>query len=152
MRRRGLSPIVLIVAVSVAICLAAAEMPPSFYDAMGGMTTLDFLCVKNYDAGASITESYSDFQFLNKDTRIISRSAENRTNGSILVASINSEVEGSAHLAWQSLDPDPDIQGRHAVFSRSEENLTGIFTIEKIIELSNNNTSGEAALGWLPCD
>lgn len=40
-----------------ALNIAAAEMPVSFYQALGGMNTEDTICVKNYDAGASFTES-----------------------------------------------------------------------------------------------
>ncbi len=32
------------------------------------------LCVKNYNAGATTTESYKDFEHLDEDTQIVSRS------------------------------------------------------------------------------
>jgi hypothetical protein len=65
-------PIALVVTF-VLISLAAAEMPSSFYQAIGGMKNQDILCVKNYDAGASVTEAYKDFEHLDKDTKIGSR-------------------------------------------------------------------------------
>ena len=49
---------------------AFADMPVSFYQAMGNIGTEDTICVKNYDAGASVTESYKDFEHLDKETRL----------------------------------------------------------------------------------
>jgi len=51
--------------------LAVSGMPASFYQAMTQMNTSDYLCVKNYDAGASVTESYSEFDHLERRRRSI---------------------------------------------------------------------------------
>jgi hypothetical protein len=48
------------IVILLATSLAAADMPASFYQAMGNVGTEDTICVKNYDAGASFTESYRD--------------------------------------------------------------------------------------------
>jgi len=61
-------------AIIITIALTAAEMPSSFYQAANKMKNQDILCVKNYDAGASITEAYTDFQYLEKETQVTSRS------------------------------------------------------------------------------
>ena len=50
--------------VFILISLAAADMPASYYQAMNNMNTENTLCVKNYDAGVSVTESYTDFEHL----------------------------------------------------------------------------------------
>lgn len=132
------------------VFLTSAELPASYYEAMTNMRNENTLCVKNYDAGASITESYTDFESLDKDTVIVSRSGENNSGNPFLLANINSLVVGTAHLAWQSVDPYSDLKGRHPVFSRNEENLTGAFSIERFIQLASNS-SLEGGLEWLPC-
>ena len=134
----------------ITTCLAVAELPSSFYKAIETMKNENVLCVKNYNAGASITESYTDFEYLDKDTKIVSRSGENNTSAA-LTANINSVVIGNAHLDWQSVSPYPNIAGRHAVLSRNEENLTGSFSIEKFIQLLSNSTIGGTGQDWLPC-
>jgi hypothetical protein len=134
----------------VTVALTAAELPASFYEAMGTMKNENVLCVKNYNAGASITESYTDFESLDKDTVIVSRSGENNSSNALLQASINSLVVGKAQLDWQSVNPYPDIKGRHTVFSRNTENLTGAFSIERFIQLASNISLG-GGLEWLPC-
>ena len=139
-----------LVFVVVTVALAAAELPASFYEAMGTMKNENVLCVKNYNAGASITESYTDFESLDKDTVIVSRSGENNSSNALLQASINSQVVGKAQLDWQSVNPYPDKKGRHAVLSRNTENLTGAFSIERFIQLASNISLG-GGLEWLPC-
>ena len=126
-------------------------MPSSFYEAMADMKNQDVLCVKNFEAGASLTEAYTDFEYLNKDTEVKSKSSQNNTGSAILEARMNSEVIGSAQLVWQSLIPYADTKGRHTVLSRNEENLTGVFSVERFIELSTNNTLGLIGPEWLPC-
>lgn len=134
----------------VTVFLTSAELPASFYEAMATMKNENTLCVKNYNAGASVTESYTDFESLDKDTVIVSRSGENNSSNPFLQAKINSLVVGTAHLAWQSVDPYSDLKGRHPVFSRNEENLTGAFSIERLIQLASNS-SLEGGPEWLPC-
>jgi len=138
--------------------LAAADMPASFYQAMESVKTEDTLCVKNYDAGASVTESYKDFEHLDKETEIVSRSYNTshnekdytRSNASLEV-NLKSNVIGKAHIAWQSKEMMPDLMGRHAVYSRATEDLTGVFSIEKFIQLWSNSTLRSISLDWLPC-
>jgi len=140
------------------ISLAASDMPESFYKAMSGMKNQDILCVKNYDAGASVTEAYTDFEHLDKDTQVVSRSYNTsnsekdytRGNASLEVH-VNSNVIGKAHLAWQSKDVKPNFKGWHPTYSRSAEDLSGVFNIEKFIQLWSNSTLGSSGLDWLPC-
>jgi hypothetical protein len=138
--------------------LAAADMPASFYQAMESVKTEDTLCVKNYDAGASVTESYKDFELLDKETEIVSRSYNTSHNekdytrgNASLEVNLKSNVIGKAHIAWQSQEMMPDLMGRHAVYSRATEDLTGVFSIEKLIQLWSNSTLRSVSLDWLPC-
>lgn len=143
----------------ILISLAASDMPASFYKAMGGMKNQDILCVKNYDAGASVTEAYTDFEHLDKDTQVVSRSFNkssskkdySRGNASLEVH-VNSNVIGKAHIAWQSKELKPDSKGWHTTYSRASEDLAGVFNIEKFIQLWSNSTLGSSSLDWLPCD
>lgn len=132
------------------VLMTSAELPGSFYEAMGAMKNENILCVKNYNAGASITESYTDFESLDKDTVITSRSSGNNSS-SFLQANINSLVVGNAQIVWQSVNSSPEATGRHMVLSRNEENLTGAFSIEKFILLISNGTAG-GNQEWLPCN
>jgi len=133
-------------------------MPASFYQAMESVKTEDTLCVKNYDAGASVTESYKDFEHLDKETEVVSRSYNTsnsdkdytRGNASLEVH-LDSNVIGKAHIAWQSKDMMADFNGRHAVYSLATEDLTGVFNIEKFIQLWSNSTLRSVSLNWLPC-
>jgi hypothetical protein len=137
---------------------AFAEMPASFYQAMSNMKTEDTICVKNYDAGASVTESYKDFEHLEKETEVVSRSYNTSNNekdytrgNASLEVNLNSNVIGKAHIAWQSKDMTADLMGRHATYSLATEDLTGVFNIEKFIQLWSNSTLGSVSLNWLPC-
>ena len=137
---------------------AFADMPASFYQAMESVKTEDTLCVKNYDAGASVTESYKDFEHLDKETEIVSRSYNTSHNekdytrgNASLEVNLKSNVIGKAHIAWQSKEMMPDLMGRHAVYSRATEDLTGVFSIEKFIQLWSNSTLRSISLDWLPC-
>ena len=140
------------------ISLAAADMPASYYQAMNNMNTENTLCVKNYDAGASVTESYTDFEHLDKETEVTSRSLntsdnenDNSAGNATLEVHINANVVGKAHVAWQSRDILPDKAGRHADYSLAGEDLTGVFSIEKFIQLWSNSTIGSVGPNWLPC-
>ncbi|MDD1757721.1 MAG: hypothetical protein LUQ22_03210, partial [Methanotrichaceae archaeon] len=88
--------------------LGAAAMPESFYTAMGRIPNIEVICVKNYDAGSSITEAYGNFEYLDKETQMVSRIYNNTEDcgedcgedcreRAILEASISSEVIGQAH-------------------------------------------------------
>jgi hypothetical protein len=138
--------------------LAAADMPASFYQAMGSAKAEDTLCVKNYDAGASVTESYKDFEHLEKETQVVSRSYNTTNDGNdstlgnaSLEVNINSNFIGTAQIAWQSKDSIADFKGRHAAYGRATEDLTGVFDVEKFIQLWSNSTLGSVSLDWLPC-
>jgi len=137
---------------------ATNAMPDSFYKAMSNMRTENTICVKNYDAGASFTESYRDFEHLERETEIESRSYNTSSNQSDLTPGnaslevrMRSNVQGKAHIAWQSRDILPDRMGRHATYSRASEDLTGVFNIEKFIQLWSNSTLGAMSTDWLPC-
>jgi hypothetical protein len=71
----------------------------------------------------------------------------------VLEANLNSNVIGVAHIGWISRDPlaDYQLKGRHAEYGRSIEDLTGIFSIEKFIQLWGNSTCGAISVDWLPC-
>jgi hypothetical protein len=144
--------------VFILISLAAADMPASFYQALNNMDTKDTLCIKNYDNGASVTESYTDFEHLDKETEVVSRSFNSSNNendnsrgNATLEVNINSNVIGKAHVAWQSRDVMPGTMGRHALYGRTSEDLTGAFSIEKFIMLWSNSTLGIVGPNWLPC-
>jgi len=155
---RALGILLITFSIFLLFSLAAADMPASFYQAMGNVNTEDTLCVKNYDAGASVTESYKDFEHLDKETEVVSRSYNTsnsdkdytRGNASLEVH-LDSNVIGKAHIAWQSKDMMADFNGRHAVYSLATEDLTGVFNIEKFIQLWSNSTLRSVSLNWLPC-
>ena len=71
----------------------------------------------------------------------------------VLEANLNSNVIGVAHIGWISRDPNADnqLKGRHAEYGRSVEDLTGVFSIEKFIQLWGNSTCGAISVDWLPC-
>jgi hypothetical protein len=71
----------------------------------------------------------------------------------VLEANLNSNVIGVAHIGWISRDPlaDGQLKGRHAEYGRSVEDLTGVFSIEKFIQLWGNSTCGAISVDWLPC-
>jgi len=134
-------------AIIITIALTAAEMPSSFYQAANKMKNQDILCVKNYDAGASITEAYTDFQYLEKETQVTSRSyntsgsEKDYTRGNAsLEASIEASVIGNSRIDWQSRELLPDKMGRHVFYSRASDAMTGVFSIEKFIQLWSNSS------------
>ncbi len=137
---------------------ASAEMPLGFYTAMNNAEQKEVLCVKNYDTGVAMTESYTDFEKLDRNTEVRTGSGSpdagacgGTGGGGFLEASINSNVIGNAHIAWQSVDPNPDSKGHHQILGRSIEDLTGVFSIEKFIQLWANSRPGEISVDWLPC-
>ncbi len=73
----------------------------------------------------------------------------------VLEANLNSNVIGVAHIGWLSRDPQANLpsslKGRHAEYGRSVEDLTGVFSIEKFIQLWGNSTCGAISVDWLPC-
>ena len=154
----------------MALALASsvsAQMPMDFAVAMNNGGQKDVLNIKNYEIGASMTEAYTDIEKLSRNTEIstksygtnssVTDSAKEDTacqgcdSGGSLEASINSNVIGKAHIAWQSVDPSITIKGRHPLIGRSVEDLTGVFSIEKFIQLWAGSQPGEISVDWLPC-
>ena len=136
--------------------VARADMPLGFYTALNNQEPTDILCVKNYQTGATVTEDYSHIEQLKRDTQVSTRTYASDCNqptagqGS-LEASINSNVIGDAHIGWVSVDPHADSKGHHQVLGRSVEDLTGVFSVEKFIQLWSNSTPGEISVDWMPC-
>lgn len=140
------------------IANVVADMPIGFFNSMNNQKYRDVLFVKNYDAGASVTESYDDIEHLEEQANIKTSSggagcqSDASYGGSgFLEASINSNVIGRAHIAWQSVDPRADAKGRHSVLGRSIEDLIGVFSIQKFIQLWANSTPSEISVDWMPC-
>ena len=151
----------MITAVST-IMAVQAQMPLGFEEAMNNAGQKDVLAVKNYEIGASLIEEYTDVEHLEMETDVRTRglglnsTAKDASGKAIgqaggLEASINSNVIGTAHIAWQSFDPVPSSKGRHQLIGRSVEDLTGVFSIEKFIQLWSNSCPGEISVDWLPC-
>jgi hypothetical protein len=144
-------------------------MPVSYQTGTYDQKWVDKLCVQNYKIGAVLTEMYTHAEHLQKTTEVKTRgygllksndSGEyTDANGTppcctgVLEANINSNVIGVAHIGWISRDPSADSQlkGRHAEYGRSVEDLTGVFSIEKFIQLWGNSTCGAISVDWLPC-
>jgi len=155
-------------------------MPVSYQTGTFDQKWMDKLCVQNYKIGAAMTEMYTHAEHLQKDTEIKTRHYRNINecwsvwtkddNGTIihklsrqyppipcctgvLEANLNSNVIGVAHIGWISRDPEADSQlkGRHAEYGRSIEDLSGVFSIQKFIQLWGNSTCGSISVNWLPC-
>jgi len=108
------------------------------------------LGVMNYDAGAAFSESYSHAEHLEIATSVHTRTSSPDTcGGGVLEASINSNVIGQAHIAWFS--GGLDASGRRVEYGRSIEDLTGVFTIQKFIQLWDNSSPGQISVDWMPC-
>ena len=127
---------------------AAAVMPISVYSGISDQKWESKLCVQNYDTGESFTEMYDDAEHLEMNTKVRTSSSE---EGGGIEASINSNVIGRAHISWRSVDPQANSKGRHAEWGRSVEDLVGVFTIEKFVQLWSNSTCGEISTDWMPC-
>jgi hypothetical protein len=156
---------------ALALISGVGGMPLDFAQAMNNAGQNDILTVTNYDTGASLTESYTDIEHLERNTQVNTgaygtqssasdangtdagsrnfSSADNPAGG--LEASINSNVIGKAYIAWQSFDPISSGKGRHQLLGRSVEELTGVFSIEKFIQLWSDSRPGEISVDWLPC-
>jgi hypothetical protein len=144
-------------------------MPVSYQTGTYDQKWVEKLCVQNYRIGAVLTEMYTHAEHLQKTTEVKTRGyssfAINNLNEmeitegcpacctGVLEANLNSNVIGVAHIGWISRDPmaDPQLKGRHAEYGRSVEDLTGVFSIEKFIQLWGNSTCGAISVDWLPC-
>ncbi len=146
-------------------------MPVSYQTGTYDQKWVEKLCVQNYRIGAVLTEMYTHAEHLQKTTEVKTRGYGLVMNGSdpsnsygsangcpacctgVLEANLNSNVIGVAHIGWLSRDPmaDNQLKGRHAEYGRSVEDLTGVFSIEKFIQLWGNSTCGAISVDWLPC-
>jgi hypothetical protein len=132
-------------------------MPVSYQTGTYDAKWTEKLCVQNYKIGAVLTEMYTHAEHLQKSTEVKTRGYAS-DNGiacctGVLEANLNSNVIGVAHIGWISRDPQADTQlkGRHAEYGRSVDDLTGVFSIEKFIQLWGNSTCGAISVDWLPC-
>jgi hypothetical protein len=139
-------------------------MPVSYQTGTYDQKWVEKLCVQNYRIGAVLTEMYTHAEHLQKTTEVKTRSYDLvNPDGvrqvdfgcctGVLEANLNSNVIGVAHIGWISRDPDADdqLKGRHAEYGRSVEDLTGVFSLEKFIQLWGNSTCGAISVDWLPC-
>jgi hypothetical protein len=132
-------------------------MPVSYQTGTYDQKWVEKLCVQNYRIGAVLTEMYTHAEHLQKTTEVKTRGYGNTTVNNcctgVLEANLNSNVIGVAHIGWISRDPlaDNQLKGRHAEYGRSVEDLTGVFSIEKFIQLWGNSTCGAISVDWLPC-
>ncbi len=140
-------------------------MPVSYQTGTYDQKWIEKLCVQNYRIGAVLTEMYTHAEHLQKTTEVKTRLYNESWgwgNGiwnppecctGVLEANLNSNVIGVAHIGWISRDPQADnqLKGRHAEYGRSVEDLTGVFSIEKFIQLWGNSTCGAISVDWLPC-
>jgi hypothetical protein len=132
-------------------------MPVSYQTGTYDQKWIDKLCVQNYKIGAIMTEMYTHAEHLQKTTEVKTRAYNDDSPidccTGVLEANINSNVIGVAHIGWLSRDPqaDSNLKGRHAEYGRSIEDLTGVFSIEKFIQLWGNSTCGAISVDWLPC-
>ena len=132
-------------------------MPVSYQTGTYDQKWVEKLCVQNYRIGAVLTEMYTHAEHLQKTTEVKTRGYGNALQVAcctgVLEANLNSNVIGVAHIGWISRDPmaDGQLKGRHAEYGRSVEDLTGVFSIEKFIQLWGNSTCGAISVDWLPC-
>jgi hypothetical protein len=138
-------------------------MPVSYQTGTYDQKWVEKLCVQNYRIGAVLTEMYTHAEHLQKTTEVKTRGyGRVNTAGTdgcpacctgVLEANLNSNVIGVAHIGWISRDPmaENNLKGRHAEYGRSVEDLTGVFSIEKFIQLWGNSTCGAISVDWLPC-
>jgi len=140
-------------------------MPVSYQTGTYDQKWVEKLCVQNYKIGAVLTEMYTHAEHLQKTTEVKTRGYGKPLanfagiDGSpscctgVLEANLNSNVIGVAHIGWIARDPvaDNQLKGRHAEYGRSVEDLTGVFSIEKFIQLWGNSTCGSISVDWLPC-
>ena len=148
-------------------------MPVSYQTGTYDQKWVEKLCVQNYRIGAVLTEMYTHAEHLQKSTEVKTRgygfcpycgmehfdpigwwnTLPAACCTGVLEANLNSNVIGVAHIGWISRDPlaDNQLKGRHAEYGRSVEDLTGVFSIEKFIQLWGNSTCGAISVDWLPC-
>lgn len=111
----------------------------------------DKLCVINYDAGAVATEMYTHAEHLEKSTEVRTLGYSSTRSDAVLEIEMNSNVIGVAHIGWVSKETAPDNKGRYAEIGRSQEDLTGVFSIEKYVQLMKSSTNSTSVDDWLGC-
>jgi len=132
-------------------------MPISYQTGQYDQKWVQKLCVQNYRIGAVLTEMYTHAEHLQMTTEVKTRLYGNETATpcctGVLEANLNSNVIGVAHIGWVSRDPmaERNLKGRHAEYGRSVDDLTGVFSLEKFIQLWGNSTCGAISVDWLPC-
>jgi hypothetical protein len=130
-------------------------MPVSYQTGTYDQKWIEKLCVQNYKIGAVLTEMYTHAEHLQKNTEVKTRLYNDNCGPKcctgVLEANLNSNVIGVAHIGWISRDPGVNSKGRHNEWGRSVEDLTGVFSIEKFIQLWGNSTCGAISVDWLPC-
>jgi hypothetical protein len=141
-------------------------MPVSYQTGTYDQKWIEKLCVQNYQIGAVVTEQYTHAEHLQKTTEVKtsggfvtaqwaglpSQGDSNCICNGTLEANFNSNVIGVAHIGWLSKNPTASTTtGRHDEYGRSVEDLTGVFSIEKFIQLWDNNTCDAISVDWLPC-
>jgi hypothetical protein len=142
-------------------------MPVSYQTGTYDQKWIEKLCVQNYYIGAVVVEMYTHAEHLQKNTEVKTRRhccGPIYDNGypytgygacgcctGALEANFNSNVIGVAHIGWLSKNVQTNTKGRHDEWGRSVEDLTGVFSIEKFIQLWGNDTCGDVQVDWLPC-
>jgi hypothetical protein len=140
-------------------------MPISYQTGTYDQKWIEKLCVQNYIIGTVLTEMYTHAEHLQKNTEVKTRLYNDDDQWQqpnliwrppscctgVLEANLNSNVIGVAHIGWISRDPAVNSKGRHNEWGRSVEDLTGVFSIEKFIQLWGNSTCGAISVDWLPC-
>jgi hypothetical protein len=142
--------------ISIINCLIIAAIFIQVITNVGGMVYdrkwSSSICIKSYGAGGTITEDYSNLETLNTQ---ISANSTSQTMGcgsaNSVQAKINTYAIGQAHSAWSSVNPIPNPLGRHDVVSQSSEDLTGVFSIIKTVNIGPNSTPDNSTLDWVPC-
>jgi hypothetical protein len=153
MGRETFSPVAAgVLLVVLLIHAVAAELPPGFFAAISSPQLKDEISVQNYQNGATLTEAYWNLQQLNRNTEVRTfATSSSNVPGGALEASFSSQFIGQAHFGWQSFDPTGGERGRYAMIGRSVEDLTGVFSIDRYIQLGGGSQPGEINLNWLPC-
>jgi len=134
-------------------------MPVSYQTGTYDSKWVQKLCMQNYYIGSTVVEMYTQAEHLQKNTEVKTRKdcVDRGTNcgncTGALEANFNSNVIGVAHIGWLSKDVIAGAanKGRHPEYGRSVEDLTGVFSIEKFIQLWGNDTCGDVRVDWLPC-
>jgi len=141
-------------------------MPVSYQTGTYDQKWIEKLCVQNYDIGGVVTEQYTNVEHLQKRT-VVKTGKDCIPIDEIplypwdedpcgycdgtLEAKFNSNVIGVAHIGWLSKNVSANDKGRHSEYGRSVEDLTGVFSIEKFIQLWGNGCCDEVKIDWLPC-